>query len=321
MDADAYEECCLCPRDCRVNRRAGDRGRCGETAELRVASIVAHFGEEPPISGTNGSGTIFLSGCSSGCFFCQNWQISLDHLGGTLTPDDFEEQIRRLLQQHHVHNLNFVTPDHFWPHIAELCRRLRAADIHVPFLFNSSGYQRPEMVSEYSRWIDIFLPDFKFASPTLAAQIMGDSRYPELALEALRRMVDARGFLEPWDPSGRQPATRGVLVRHLVLPGEVENSLQALRVLRREFGRFLPLSVMSQFRPTPRCLERRFLHRRITPAEYAAVLTEVEHLGFENVLIQPDPLSEDFTPDFRLDRPFRANPQAIARPYSGDDSR
>lgn len=312
MGADPYTECRLCPRECRVDRRAGRRGRCGETAELRVASIVAHFGEEPPISGTRGSGTIFLSGCSSGCVFCQNWQISLEHLGATLTADEFEQQARELLVRHGVHNLNFVTPDHFWPHIADLCHRLRAAGVTVPFLFNSSGYHRPEMVAEYAQWMDIFMPDFKFALPELAVRVMGDARYPELALESLRRMVEARGFLEPWDPSGQTPAERGVLVRHLVLPGEVENSRQVLRQLRRVFGRFVPLSLMSQFRPNPRCLESGFLDRRVTAAEYAAVVAEVEHLGFENVWIQPEPLSEDFTPDFRRNRPFRANPPSIA---------
>ncbi|MCX7819229.1 MAG: radical SAM protein [Kiritimatiellae bacterium] len=279
-----------------------------------MASIVAHFGEEPPISSSRGSGTIFFSGCSSRCMFCQNWQISLEHLGDILTPDEFEEQVRHLLSRHRVHNLNFVTPDHFWPHIAELCERLRRSGEAVPFLFNSSGYHRPEMVEEYARWIDIFLPDFKFASPDLAQHVMGDRRYTDLALESLRRMVDARGFLEPWDPSGERPAQRGVLVRHLVLPGHVHNSLDVLRLLRREFGRFLPISVMSQFRPTPRCHERQFLNRRVTPAEYEEVLNEVERLGFENVLIQPEPLSDEFTPDFRLDRPFAANPPSVVAP-------
>ncbi len=294
-----------------MNRLAGQRGRCGETAQLRVASIVAHFGEEPPISGRRGSGTIFFTGCSSRCFFCQNWQISLEHEGSALTMDRWETLVRRLLVDHGVHNLNFVTPDHFWPHIAELCRRLREAGVQVPFLFNSSGYQLPSMIPVYGEWMDIFMPDFKFADRDLAEACMGDRRYPELALQSLQKMVEAKGFLEPWDPSGATPARQGVLVRHLVLPGEVENSRQVLRLLRQEFGRFLPLSVMSQFRPTPYCWQRGRLTRGVTASEYMEVIELVQELGFENVLIQSAP-SDDFLPDFQcVERPFKGNPPAV----------
>lgn len=227
-----------------MDRTCGKVGACGETSALRISHIGPHFGEEPSISGTRGSGTIFFDGCSSRCFFCQNYQISAAHHGEIYSEDRFFCAVKDLIGEK-VHNLNFVTPDHFWPHIKDLCLKLRALSFPILKLFNSSGYQLPGMIPEYSEFMDIFLPDFKFADPNLARTCMGDAHYPEIALEAIRKMVDAKGFLEPWDPSGEQVAERGVLVRHLVLPGHVENSLKVLDLLHAEFGDGLPISVMS----------------------------------------------------------------------------
>jgi putative pyruvate formate lyase activating enzyme len=128
-----------------------------------------------------------------------------------------------------VHNLNFVTPDHFWPHVKALVHALRGAGVTCPFIYNCSGYQSPSLVAEIAERIDIFLPDLKFAEPDLARVCLGDPRYPDLALASIREMVRCRGFLDPWDPSGAEPARRGVLVRHLVMPGHVQNSIPASR--------------------------------------------------------------------------------------------
>ncbi len=306
MDMDSYRECRLCPRDCGVDRAAGKLGVCRQTAECRISSAGPHFGEEPSFSGTHGSGTIFFCGCSSRCFFCQNWQISMQGIGWEVTPDELVETARRLATSG-VHNLNFVTPDHFWPHIAYVCRRLREIGVRIPCLFNSSGYQKPELVESYAEFVDIFMPDFKFADPALARECMGDGQYPDIALAALRRMVEQKGFLEPWDPSGRRPAERGVLVRHLILPGHADNSLRALRLLREEFGALLPLSVMSQFHPVPACVEREQLARTITPEEHRQVHDLVVELGFRNVYIQTLSRSVEFLPDFSRKDPFQGN--------------
>ena len=306
MNPDPYRDCHLCPRDCGVDRTAGKLGYCREPAVCRIASIGPHFGEEPSFSGTRGSGTIFFSGCSSRCFFCQNYQISIENMGYEITLDTLAARATRLVEAG-VHNLNFVTPDHFWPHIEALCEALRAAGVSIPFLFNCSGYQKPEMVAAYARWIDIFMPDFKFAVPELAQTCMRDRRYPTIAMAALERLVAARGFLEPWDPSGAEPARRGVLVRHLVLPGQVENSLQVLRLLHRQFGPGLPLSVMSQFRPVPGCDERQLLARVLPAAEYEKVCDLVSELGFEHAYVQPAASDDDFLPDFSNRDPFRGN--------------
>jgi putative pyruvate formate lyase activating enzyme len=306
MNFDLYRECRLCPRDCGVDRTTGARGVCGEAAACRVSSIGAHFGEEPSFSGTKGSGTIFFSGCSSRCFFCQNYQISTEHLGREMTPEELLRAARKLAASG-VHNLNFVTPDHFWPHIAWVCRELRSAGVTIPFLFNSSGYQRADRIERYAEWMDIFMPDFKFAEPELARECRGDARYPEIAVAALRKMVDLKGFLDPWDPTGARPALRGVLVRHLILPDHVENSLEVLRRLKHEFGRFLPLSVMSQFHPVPACRACGKLTRRIHEDEHRRVQEEVLRLEFEHVYLQELSDSREFLPDFSEREPFRGN--------------
>lgn len=309
MSADwaaAYDGCVLCPRQCRAERRAGQRGVCGETVECFVASIGPHFGEEPCFSGTRGSGTFFFRGCASRCFFCQNHQISRGGVGTPMSVEALFAAAEQLIAQG-VHNLNFVTGDHFWPHLAELARRLRAAGHGIPLLLNTSGYVLAERVPEYARWMDIFLPDYKFADPDLARTCMGDARYPELALDALREMVAAKGFLHPFDPAGRETAREGVLVRHLVLPDEVENSIAALRRLRDAFGPRLPLSVMSQYRPVPGARGRGEFERRLRADEYAAVRAAVEDLEFENVFVQEFVNDDAFFPDFEADRPFRGN--------------
>ena len=301
-----YRNCRLCPRSCGTDRAAGKVGFCGETAVCRVAHSGAHFGEEPCFSGVHGSGTIFFSGCSSQCLFCQNYQISIERQGHAVTDEQLYEIARQLIRTG-VHNLNFVTPDHFWPHIEQLCRRLRAEGETLPFLFNSSGFQAPDMIGAYSEWMDIFMPDFKFADPTLAFICMRDNRYPALTLAALRQMIATKGFLEPWDPEAGAIARRGVLVRHLVLPGYVPNSLAVLKLLRDEFGPLLPLSVMSQFRPLERCVGHRHLDRAVSAEEYRQVCEAVEELGFRHVFLQPHAGDSDFLPDFERGEPFAGN--------------
>jgi putative pyruvate formate lyase activating enzyme len=304
MDFDAYKNCTLCPRDCKIDRAEGKAGVCGETAELRISHIGAHFGEEPSFTGTRGSGTIFFSGCSSRCFFCQNHQISVGHRGTVYSSERFLAEVKVLIEKK-VHNLNFVTPDHFWPHIKELCLALRAEEILIPAVFNSSGYQKAEMISEYAGFMDMFMPDFKFGQGELAQECMRDRNYPQIALEAIRRMVRAKGFLEPWDPTGELPAKKGVLIRHLVLPGHVENSLEVLRLIHREFGAGIPISVMSQFQPVPGCAGHPGFQRILQPKEYEQVLALVEELGFERVYVQELVEKTAFLPDFNdPDDPF-----------------
>ncbi len=304
MNTDLYGHCQLCPRDCGVDRIRGRMGVCGETAELRISHIGPHTGEEPSFSGTRGSGTIFFCGCSSPCFFCQNHQISTNHRGTVYSAEQFFREVKTLIESK-VHNLNFVTPDHFWPHIKELCFRLREEEILIPKLFNSSGYQKEALIPEYADFMDIFLPDMKFADGALAKLCMNDENYPGIAMAAIRRMVRLKGFLDLWDPEGNQTARRGVLVRHLVLPGHVENSLKVLDLLYGEFGPGIPISVMSQFCPVPACSRMRLMTRGLLPEEYGRVLEHIDKLGFEKVYTQVLSEKTEYLPDFNdPDDPF-----------------
>ncbi len=217
-------------------------------------------------------------------------------------------EIEKLIVESKVHNLNFVTPDHFWRHIKNLCRELREKKITILKIFNSSGYQKKEMILEYASEMDIFLSDFKFADSELARTCMGDERYPEIAFEAVKLMIREKGFLKPFDETGERLAQTGVLVRHLVLPGFVENSLNALELLHKEFGNDLPISMMAQFSPMPRCRQSGILTRRLNVQEYESVLEKVESLGFKNVYIQELRDETSFLPDFSdPQNPFKGN--------------
>lgn len=294
-----YEHCELCPRACGANRAAGQKGFCGEPASLHIAAIEPHFGEEPPLVGKEGSGTVFLTGCSCGCFFCQNYQLSTEHVGEEISVEEASARILAMAEKG-VRNINFVTPDHYWPHLREILRRVRDAGCALPVVWNSSGYSSVKTLSDaLANGVEIFLPDFKYADPELARVCMGREDYPQVAMEALKYLVDAAGFLRPFDETGEMAANRGVLVRHLVLPGQVENSLEVLRRLYDEFGPSLPISVMRQFRPMPECHRRGMFTRVVNDEEYQRVMDTVEELGFYRVFLQPDAGDENFIPDFR----------------------
>jgi putative pyruvate formate lyase activating enzyme len=309
-----YENCRLCPRQCGVNRHVRNgrekRGFCRENDMLRVAYLGAHFGEEPPITGTNGSGTIFFTGCSLRCTFCQNQQISHESFGEQMDIASLKSRVEEMVRSKRVHNINFVTPDHFFPHVLHLVSSLRETGQDLPMVYNLSGYQSMESLKIAERYADIYLPDFKYADRTLAASLSGAGDYPEVALDALSEMVRQKGFLDSC-VSSATIATRGVLVRHLILPGYLENSVNVLTTLFVEFGPDIPLSLMSQYHPVGTSVEgplKRFLKKR----EFDLVYAHARDLGFRNLFVQfPDPRNQypatrqsPFLPDFHNARPF-----------------
>ncbi|MBA3027532.1 MAG: radical SAM protein [Desulfobacteraceae bacterium] len=306
----SYENCQLCPRQCGVDRtRKNSRGFCGESNRLRVGFIGPHFGEEPPISGTHGSGTVFLAGCSLKCSFCQNHQISLEGTGETLSKGEFVTKLEDLIFHQQVHNINFVTPDHFFPHLFEAIGTLKEMGLNTPMLFNTSGYQSLEMLKYAEGFADIYLPDFKYADENLAESLSRCRNYPTVALAALTEMIRQKGFLDVFE-TGEEVSKKGVLVRHLILPGNVGNSILALTTLFLEFGKKLPISLMSQYSPVGHQKETA-LNRRLTHEEFTAVYDHVRDLGFENLFVQflPEPSGDDsentrFLPDFQKSSPF-----------------
>ncbi|SPD71750.1 Radical SAM domain-containing protein [uncultured Desulfobacterium sp.] len=309
-----YSSCRLCPRNCNISRRGGvcvpKKGFCGETDQLRVGYIGPHFGEEPPITGTNGSGTVFLSGCSLKCSFCQNHQISHHGLGTSIGPVELFNKIQDMIGTHHVHNINFVTPDHFFPHIFYIVSLLRKLGLDIPIVFNTSGYQSVEMLKHAEEHSDIYLPDYKYSDSSMAARLSKCPDYPAVALDAISEMLRQKGFLDAC-LSDLDIAKKGVLVRHLILPGQVENSINALTSLFLEFGAQLPISLMSQYHPVlPHADE--CLNRSVSKEEFDQVLSHANDLGFEHLFVQfPETGSDDlqetspFLPDFRLEKPFR----------------
>ncbi len=308
-----FKECRLCPRDCGVNRLnegvLGCSGFCGENHQLRVAHVGPHFGEEPPITGEKGSGTVFFSGCSLRCSYCQNYQISRDGLGESMDVNELLEKVKGMIEKHHVHNVNLVTPDHFFPHVFGLVFLLRREGYHLPVVFNLSGYQSVSTLRMAEDFANIYLPDFKYADSALAQRLSKCRDYPKKALEAIVEMVRQKGFLEETKASSHV-AGKGVLVRHLILPGHVENSLNALTTLFLEFGSGLPLSLMSQYHPVlPQ--KDQALNRSLTQNELDQVFSHAEDLGFERLFVQfldqnpaGKPQTIPFLPDFRQKQPF-----------------
>ena len=308
-----FKDCRLCPRDCRVNRlnerTLGYSGFCRENHQLRVAYVGPHFGEEPPITGENGSGTVFFSGCSLQCPYCQNHQISRDGFGESIHVDELFERVVGMIETYHVHNVNLVTPDHFFPHVFELVFLLRRQGYNLPVVYNLSGYQSISMLRIAESFADIYLPDFKYADSALSQRLSKCRDYPKKALEAVVEMVRQKGFLEDIDASSHV-AGKGVLVRHLILPGQVENSLDALTALFLEFGSGLPLSLMSQYHPVLSQKDKA-LNCSLTKDEFDRVFSHAGDLGFERLFVQlldhtpaVKPQAVPFLPDFREKQPF-----------------
>lgn len=312
-----YKECRLCPRSCGADRTTGrstgQLGYCGESDQCRISYVGPHFGEEPPLTGKNGSGTLFFGGCTLKCSFCQNHQISHGDLAADTSMEQLLARTLDMVSLHQVHNVNLVSPDPFLPHALELIRLLRAEGVDLPVVFNCSGYEASEWVEAAGDGADIYLPDFKYADRSLSWQFSRCRDYPDVALGAIQQMIRQKGFLDIFS-SGTELARKGVLVRHLILPGHVENSLDALTTLFLEFGPHLPLSLMSQYHPVlPQ--EDENLNRRITREEFDQVYAHVLDLGFENLFLQFPPESPrtetewvPLVPDFEKDAPFVREP-------------
>jgi len=284
-------------------------GFCGETDQLRVAYVGPHFGEEPPITGKNGSGTVFFTGCSLRCSFCQNYQISHQDVGENVSMEELIHELKNMILHNHVHNINFVTPDHFFPHVFILVSLLRENGFDLPIIYNLSGYESVEILKTAEDYVDIYLPDFKYSDTSIAAKLSKCPDYPEVALEALAEMIRQKGFLDVCS-TGDTFAKKGVLVRHLILPGKVENSIAVLTTLFVEFGSGLPLSLMSQYYPFIAHKDQN-LNRFVSEEEFDLVYSHARDLGFEHLLVQfPEedllrkPGISPFLPDFTKAQPF-----------------
>ncbi len=286
--------CRLCPRACGADRTASP-GLCGGTDGIVAARAALHFWEEPCISGTKGSGTVFFSGCHLHCRFCQNHSISAEPEGKRITPARLAE-IFLSLQAQGAHNINLVTGSHVLPWILEaldLCRD----SLRIPVVYNCGGYETVESIRALEGYVDIFLPDFKFFDAQTARNFANAPDYPEVAQAALSEMLRKAGT-----PALRDGIMeRGVIVRHLVLPGHRKESIALLTHLAERFGTeaFL-LSLMAQYTPMQHDACYPELNRRITKMEYNAVMNAAVSLGFQGFFQDKTSASAEYTPDFDL---------------------
>ena len=289
--------CSLCPRACRVDR-ATAQGACRSGPVMRIARAALHYWEEPPISGEKGSGAVFFTGCPLGCVYCQNGEISrMENPGWAVTPEGLSRIFFDLAAQG-AHNINLVTPTHFAPLIREA---LRIQKPPVPVVYNTSGYERVEALRSLEGLVDIYLPDYKYAQPGLARDLSHAEDYPETALAAIREMVRQVG-----GPvySGDGMLQRGVLIRHLILPGHTKNSIEVLESIAGEFPG-IPVSLMAQYTPcgqaaapggVPGYPE---LSRAITRRELEKVQNVLFDLGLEGFVQSRSAKGARFIPDFQ----------------------
>ena len=289
--------CALCPRRCGVDRTAGQVGVCGVTDTLRVARIAPHMWEEPPISGSRGSGTVFFTGCSLRCIFCQNRTISREGMGKTYTEEELTAAILSLRDQG-VHNITFVTPTHYTSTIARILERIKPT-LGIPVVWNCGGYESVETLRLLEGLVDIYLPDFKYFSPDLSRDYSSAPNYPAIATEAVQEMYRQTG---PYTEE-KDLAKRGVIIRHLVLPGCRADSMNVLR----HIASILPpaeirISVMRQYTPDFAAdAPYKNLHRRVTDFEYTSVLDEAARLGLVGFSQGKDAATKAYTPDFEGD--------------------
>jgi len=286
-------ECRICPQNCGVNRRE-TTGFCGAGVSLRVNGAHLHHGEEPVLSGTGGSGTIFFSHCNLCCVYCQNHQISHLGWGREISEQDCAHMMLSL-QEAGAHNVNLVSPTQFTPQLAATLRLARAQGLSVPVVWNSNAYEKPDTLKTLSGLVDIYLPDLKYAHPAYASKYSQALDYPALALKAVQEMHAQVGRLEI---SAAGLALRGLLVRHLVLPNRLAGTRDLLYRLRETLGEGVCLSLMAQYYPTAAARKYSELARGLRPEEYAEALEVALNLGYAEVYAQELDPSPNWTPTF-----------------------
>lgn len=286
-----YTHCTLCPRHCGVDRSRGQLGFCKMPGQLRVARAAAHYWEEPVISGSFGSGTVFFSGCTLGCVFCQNQQISHENFGKEITSAHLREIFEQLIDDG-VQNINLVTPTHFLPSILPAL----TPKLSVPVVYNCGGYESVETLKELEGLVDIYLPDFKYSDNRLAAKLSKAPDYFETASTAILEMFRQTGPVVIADDQMQ----KGVILRHLILPGFVDNSLGVLDWVADHFQKGdILFSLMSQYVPMGPVQPP--LDRRVTEEEYDAVLSYLWFLGLEDGYTQDfQAATEEFIPKWDL---------------------
>lgn len=292
--------CALCPRECMAERESGQKGYCLSDDRIFVARADLHMWEEPCISGKQGSGTVFFSGCNLRCVYCQNYEIAAGQRGRQVSIKELSE-IFLELQKKGAANINLVTPDHYVLQAAEAVMEARKAGLAIPVVYNGSGYEKRDVIKRLSGIIDIFLTDFKYMDELLAEKYSKAPDYPVVAKSALDEMVKITG--EPvFDENGMMQ--KGTIVRHLLLPGHKKNAKDVIRYVYETYGDKVYISLMNQYTPFERLKGNpayKELCRKVTKREYETVVDYAINLGVTNAFIQEgDTARESFIPEFDL---------------------
>lgn len=297
-------ECDICPRECGANRIGGKVGKCNSGLLPIVSSYCAHHGEEPALSGSRGSGTIFFGNCNMRCVYCQNYQISQSpemQKGNEVSTRELAEQMLYLQDVLHCHNINLVTPSHFVPQIVRAMAEAVPMGLRLPLVYNTSSYDSVKTLKELDGIINIYLADIRYASNELGRKYSRVRRYTDNARAAISEMQRQIGDLVV-DKDG--VAQRGLIIRHLILPNDIAGSEDSLRWLVKEVSPHVAVSVMSQYYPTHRAYKYKELNRKILPQEYQKVVELVEKFDIENGWLQGMASTESYRPDFREEEPF-----------------
>lgn len=297
-------KCNICPRNCNVDRWSSRSGYCKADQSFSISSICIHRGEEPAISGEQGICNIFFTNCNLQCVYCQNFQISSNRL----KYDECKMELRDVLAQiidilrSGINIVGFVSPSHFVPQVKIIINALRELGYDPTFVWNTNAYDKVETVRDLENYIDVWLPDYKYSDPALSKELSEVKDYPDIALKAIREMYRQCGSKLMMDDRGY--ATKGIIIRHLVLPGHVENSLEVLRNIAFELSPRMHVSLMSQYYPTHHVREHPVLGRTLTRQEYGRVVQELEDLGITNGWVQHLMSHENYRPDFEREHPF-----------------
>ena len=289
------EHCMLCPRVCSVNRKLGQKGYCRENAELMIGRAALHYWEEPCISGTKGSGAVFFSGCNMGCVFCQNYNLSRAKEGKVVTVRRLAEIFLELEAQG-AHNINLVTPTHYVVAIIEALELAKTRGLTCPIIYNCSGYERVETLEMLDGLVDIYLPDCKYYSEELAKKYSHAPLYFEVASKAIEEMVRQVGSPK-FDEEGIMQ--KGVIVRHLMLPGKLMDSKAIVKYLYAQYKDTIYMSLMNQYTPLPHVIDYPELNRKVSRKSYERLIQYALDLGVENAFIQEgETATESFIPIF-----------------------
>ena len=289
------KKCELCPFKCKVNRLEGKIGRCRSTDKLKIALYSLHYYEEPCISGTEGSGTVFFSNCNLRCIYCQNYKISQEGKGYEISIDELANIFLKQ-QDAGANNINLVTPTMYVYHIIEAIKIAKNKGLKLPIVYNTNGYENVETIQELKGYVDIYLPDLKYFYDDLAIKYSGVKDYFKTATTAILEMIKQVGKPE-FDEKGL--IKKGTIIRHLVLPGHIQNSKHILKWLKDNVDKKAYISVMAQYFPTYKAKEDKYLNRKLTNKEYNEIENYLYTLNLQNGYVQDlGKHEEEYVPDF-----------------------